>query len=297
MSIHYDGNFTTPRQQGSPILIQDFEDSLQVTSIETDVLVATTAYAALTANAVTSFAAATYYYQGDRGFSDLGGGLTKFTRAFSLVPSTRIVPGGTYATTIYGLTSTTTGTSQSVTVSLATATSNPVVAVTMTAHGFTTGDFCLLDFRYTAVNLGITYSRRFVGSVAVTVTGTDTFTFRFFDILGWFSASFVSGTGRAFSPARQPKTEVVPTLIQFDYALPGVTPNITTALDFGSAKIFQPINAGSGTDTQSLDAGTVPTAAEFRAMIAAGELIVAESAVQTWKGRILERRTVLLRAQ
>lgn len=114
----------------------------------------------------------------------------------------------------------------------------------------------------------------------------------------WVSATFSSVSYATFDgyPTRALRNLAVNTQELHEYALPGVTPGITTAADFQALQKLVYIITADGTETATLNAATLPSNTAWIASALAGELLVADSYVKPYieGGDILERVTTLV---
>jgi hypothetical protein len=293
MGITYDGNFNTVDANGGPSISQDFPDTTEVTSFLSPVMQSAASYAPLSLTASTSYLGATWYHTGDVGFANVGGGVLSFQRGFAKVPSQRIVPGGTHAYTFPGMPSIPADAVKTITAATFTST---VTTFTSTAHGFDVGDIVLAKISV-LYNRGYgimrTAFQAFYRVLAVPTANSFSLGFS----LG-ASGVFILGTAHKYVPARNPRTIPASAVVQYDYALPGVTSGVPTALDFDSFPEFRVVGASGQASVENvLSATTSPTISAYLASMSNGDLIVVESGVSVWRGGIVERRTVFVRAQ
>jgi hypothetical protein len=294
MSIVYDGNFGTADANGGPSISQDFPDTTEVTSFLAPIMQRAASYAPLTLTASTSYLGATWYHTGDRGFANLGGDVLSFQREFAKIPAQRIVPGGTYAYTFPGMTSFVSSSIKTITAATFAGTT---ATFTATAHGLEVGDIVLVKFNVsiTAISASIRQFYQTFTQVR-TVPTANSFSIRFPSAASVFF--FHSGTAQEYVPARNPRTIPASTIIQYDYALPGVTSEVSSALDFNAFPEFRVVGeSGEGSVENVLSATTSPTLSAYLTSMSNGDLITIESGVAVWRGGILERRTVFVRAQ
>lgn len=290
MSIVYDGNFGTVHANGGPSISQDFPDTTEVTSFLSPVMQTAGSYAPLSLTASTSYLGATWYHTGDRGFANVGGGVLSFQREFAKVPAQRIVPGGTYAYTFPGMTSVVAGTLKSITAATFTSTAT---TFTSTAHGFDVGDLVLVKFDVTIATVFRQFFQLF--QRVVSVPTANSFSIGFSPSA---AAVFNSGDAQDFVPGRNPRTVPASTIVQYDYALPGVTSGVSTVFDFNAFPEFRVVGASGETSVENvLGATTSPTLSAYLTSMSNGDLLVVESGVRVWRGAILERKTIFVRAQ
>jgi hypothetical protein len=291
VSIVYDGDFNSARLNGAPVVVQDFADTPEVTSFVAPVMQRMASYSPLALTASTAYLAATWFYVGDKGFTDRGADVAQFSREFAKIPATRTVPGGSLAYTFPGMVAATGGTAQTITAATFGATSTTFTANT---HGFVAGDIISLSF---AASGGLIGTTPFVYYNLVSVASATTNQF-VVNVTAPSGATFTTGVAQKYTPARNPRTIKASTIIQYDYALPTVTSGIANALDFTAFPEFRVVGASGIDEVENVLSNTTqPTLSEYFTAISNGTLLVAESAVNVWKGRILERRTVYVKAQ
>jgi hypothetical protein len=282
---------TSPVYTGPRVLSYPFATEGDLTHVvaEQQYIVQAESYIAPALNTTITVGAATLYLVGDYNHSVIDSGCIEFTRRWASIPAQRSVPGGTFAFTFPGMMPSAGGAQKTITAATFAANSS---TFTSTAHGFIAGDLILLTFTVTtAVSR---YSFPVFISVLAAPTA-DTFTTRFTPGTG---ATFVSGTAQKFVPARNPRTVPATTIIQYDYALPGVTSGISTVFDFQAFPEFRVVGASGEEGVENIvSIGTDPTQAAYLTSISNGDLLVVESGVSVLSGAILERRTVYVRAQ
>jgi hypothetical protein len=235
------------------------------------------------------------YCIGDYDLTEAESGLVSFTRKWSNIPATRTVPIGSTLYQMVGLTGGVVGTVKTITAVSSSANSS---TYSCAAHGYSPGNmvFLALNFyRGSAINSHFIYAPYKIASVT-----TDTFTISGQSFTG---ATFTSGTcqsGDIFRATRQVKTTGYN---KYEYALPGVTSGISSSGDFVEDKTFNPVVTATGQSIADyeelgnvLSPTTSPTDSEYRSMIKDGTLLVAESNISTYKGNILQRATLMVRA-
>lgn len=96
-------------------------------------------------------------------------------------------------------------------------------------------------------------------------------------------------TVREVSPSRDATTISVPSEVEYDYFLPGVSPGITTVADIPRYDAFEGL-ASDGGFTNTLTETTEPTVAQYLTKIGNSERIIVESStLKRWRGNIFER--------
>lgn len=236
------------------------------------------------------------YCIGDTEPQPTDSGLVSFTRMWSNIPAPRTVPTGTTLNQFVGLPIGATEAAKTVTAMVF---ASPSV-LTIPAHGYSVGD---LIHNYIEYNQGAGKASGGAYSVIEAVTtNTVTVGWRFigFDP-GYFS--FLSGTSIKCDNYRATFQAKITTLTRHEYALPGVTPGISTSEDFLPSPEFKPIVTATGQSIADfadqgnrLGTGTTPTASQYRQMMKNKEMINVESDIKLWQGSILERRTLMVRA-
>lgn len=271
-------------------------------------MVERTSYAAPTADSVNAVLVAespavTAYCCGDENFSDEPfGDIITFDRVWSTMPAARTEPGGTYAYAFPAIPTGSLGSPATVTAfSSASASRGYYTApvFTVAAHGYAVGD--LISVRLDFANL-----ENAGGAVKVVSVTTDTFTTEgiqlFIDRGSLTSAPFNPGAFSTGTAAKliigrsAPRTIPSDTLALYSYALPGVTSGVATADAFPSDRVFSIIES-DGEEVQTLSATSTPTADQYRALVVAGEYIVASSEISVYLGNVLQKRTLCVRAQ
>ena len=220
-------------------------------------------------------------------------GIVSFTRKWANIPAARTVPNGS---TLYQMVGLPAGTAGSIKTLTACSVSGNTATFTCTAHGYSVDDSIFMQVDCTVS--GIQY-------VTATNYRVNAVTTNTFDVLGsaYFSSTLNYGVAVKVLPYRATKQVKTTSFMRYDYALPGVTSGITTYTDFTPEKPFDPILTSTGQSVSdyadlanSLSTLTSPTAAEYIAMIKAGNFIVAESNISNYRGSILERATLMVRA-
>lgn len=111
-------------------------------------------------------------------------------------------------------------------------------------------------------------------------------------------AAFFAGSVRSYDvafPARGALTDTVPTRTRYDYFLPGVSSGISKPSDIALPSSFKVFNS-AGVETETLSTTTMPTQAQYEAMIVGGQEILVQVARMRWRGNIYERGLRFARA-
>lgn len=290
-------NLSLPEPTGPLLIEYPFSQYGDLTSIVAtqEYMQDWTAYTAPTLSTTITVGAATLYLTGDDKPTDAGAGVCRFTRTWMSIPASRIVPVGTYSFGFPGLPAgTAPGSPTTITAMSPTEADTPVISspvFTVASHPFAVGNMVQLVIVYT--------SRTVTRTATVTAFTATTFTTTGFQLFVGENdfGSFVSGTAVKYATSRNPKSIITDSAESFSYALPGVTTGITTAGDFRPEPLFQPIVTATAAETDTLASTTTPTDTAYRASVADGEFLVAESGIRRLAGEILERRTLNVRYQ
>jgi len=303
MSIPYtSGDFTTPRASGESWIEYPFieEDDLTTKIYHIECAVNKDDYAPIALDTTMATAAnadvialpftadATAYHIGDYNHRVEDGVLMTFDRQFCKIPGTRSdVPTGTTAYTYPGIASLSTdGTERTVT---AVSNSAGVTSLTCT-NTVSVGDTVAVTLATTTGSIGINTNGFFIA-----LTGTTGSVVKIPAVP--IGTTFVSGT--VVELTIQPKAQkTIPTgsLSEFTYYLPGVTGGITDPTDVTETAVFAPFSAQTGEAVGTLSSLTIPNAASYSADVVAGNFIVIESNVTRWRGNILQKQDVKVRA-
>lgn len=307
MSLPYDSDdFTKPRANGQswveyPFLTDDDTTTkiyhLQCEVNEADyvpIALDTTMASAANADvhALPFTADATAYHIGDYNHQVRDGVIRSFDRRFAKIPIDRDdIFTGTVAYPYPGIAATSTdGTERTIT-----AASNAVVS----GVNYTT-----LTCTNTAVIGEVIYV------ALTTTTGGSTFAVNnYYRVLTGTTGSAIKiqavpvgttfGAGTVTELTIQPtgqKTIPTGSNSDFSYYLPGVTVGITVPADVTETATFTATSGFTGEAVSTLSETTIPTSAEYAAMIDDGDYIVAESNVDKWFGNIIQKQDVKVRA-
>jgi hypothetical protein len=233
------------------------------------------------------------YCIGDFDLNESEAGLVSFTRKWSNIPAIRTEPNGS---TLYQMVGLPAGIAGAVKTITACSVSGNTATFTCTAHGYIANDAIFMSVTCTVSGINVTVSSAFRVSAVTTNT---------FNVLGaaYFSNTLISGLVIKTLPYRATKQVKTTSFMRYDYALPGVTSGISAFTDFTPEKPFDPILTTTGQSISdyedlrnTLGPLTTPTDTEYIDMIKAGDFIVAESNISNYKGSILERATLMVRA-
>jgi hypothetical protein len=228
------------------------------------------------------------YHVGDFGKIKIDGGLTRFDRQFANIPSVRNdSPSGTTAYTYPGISSNDTdGTERTVT-----AASNAANVTTLTCtNTVSAGDTVYINI-VTSTGSNIFTSSGFY----IALTGTSGSVVKIPAII--VGTTFESGTLTELTI--QPKAQKsIPTgsLSDYSYFLPGVSAGITDPTDVEETPVFAPFSAQTGETVNTLSELTIPNSSSYSADVAARNFIVIASNVTRWRGNILQKQNVRVRA-
>lgn len=237
----------------------------------------------------------TAYFVDDLNFEDIGAGVKKFTRTWATVPATWYEDSQyAFAYPAYG------GVAIGNIANVTAISANRAVfpwqyTLAAGATGLAAADTAFVDINY---NQG-TYSNIHASTPAQVISANATHVIissSFYDNGAAFTG--VTGTIRKMTAYRATPgdSEPVDAIITHDYALTdGTVANIANVLP--TVPKFVAVAAASGEKTDTLTSATVPTAATYASMVAAGTLLVAEPSVRNpYAGLIHERRTIQVRA-
>lgn len=228
------------------------------------------------------------YFVGDFDHQAIEGGLIRFDRQFAKIPATRNGSfSGTVAYTYPGIESKdTNGTERTIT---AASTTGNVTTLTAT-NTVSVGD--VIFFTLTTTGGGVTIT---VSDYTTALAGTTGSVVKIpsVAVLGTFDSGTL--TELLVAPGPQ-KTIPTGSITDYTYYLPGVTSGITVPGDVEESTIFAPMSARTGRSVNTLADDTVPDSATYAAQITNRDYIIIESNVTRWKGNIIQRANVKVRA-
>ena len=264
----------------------------------------------------------TAYFVGDTGHATSDGGMIEFTRTFTNIPKyTRVATGsqnysfpGWADATFYrqaGTNTTVTSTEElafllefsgaSVFRDVASGSytwpSNIISLTTTTAHTLEAGDYVFINLSYTLSGSSTIHYVDASFSV-LTAPSTSVITVDLGRVfLSQQSMTIVSGGIRSSSlDTRQPLSQNSPTITESTYILPGVTPGIATVDAVGIPPKFTIMDVTTGVATTTASNSTIPTKADYKAMVSANAQIVIEASVDKWMGNIVVQTIKTIRA-
>jgi hypothetical protein len=231
-----------------------------------------------------------YYLVAESQLTGAGGGIVKWTRTYSRIPSSRTIYES-YAWTVPGIGSQTVHTQRDVSSS---STSGNVLTITASGSvGASAGDSVSVSYTFHESSTGYDYPR---SRLLTCLTGTSGSTVKVAAIMEPGGTVTLNTVVKA-EPGRDPETIEVWSKLQLDYFLPGVSANIASSESIPILKQLE-IYDNTARKTTSFTATTTPTLAEWRSQIAAGDLVcVVQSTIKPWAGNIYERATRYCRAQ
>lgn len=228
------------------------------------------------------------YFVGDFGHSPKDGGLVEFERIFANIPADRDGEfTGTQSFTYPGMNTNgdKSGTDDNVT---ATSFSDPITTLTVT-NTVSVGDVIYLVLAWTG-----TVSVNFNGFRTV-LSGSTGSVIKVSGVSA--GTTFDSGTVTELNnQPRGQKPELTGSITDFTYYLPGVTGGITVPEDVTETDTFNPFDPNTAQATVTLSVTTIPTFGEYQAQIDAGNYIVIDSRITRWKGNIIQKANLKIRA-
>lgn len=288
-AIYTDGDFTVAEITGA----RRWSDPLnrgEATTFDEDYIQALTSWRALPLDTLhpdpTPFDYAVLV--GESPLQDLGGGIVKWTRTYSLIPLS-YVRHEAFAYTFPGLATDALYPVRAI--SAVTYGTGTTLITTTVSHGISTND--LLFVNYTAQMASGDQIGRTVLRKATSASGSSITVPIIVDPLTIVQWNRVQKTDLA----RDPITRTVNSRVQYDYFLAGWSPGVATEADIA---IIQPafVVDENGKQTNTYAATSAPTKTEYLADVKAGNWIVAEASTTSyWKGNIIERRTRYVKAE
>lgn len=289
MSTLYDGNFATPLSNGPERVIYPFDGDTISLVRERDYLQLASYWERLPLDTEHPDQPGEYLVH-ETDPAPQGGGVVHWTRRYAAIPRPRREMES-YAYQVPGIEADVAHEWLTIT-GVATA-GGLHVCTTSVAHTMSPGDGIIVAYWCVdeGVSYDIVYSRQVLRQVLAT-PDTDEFTVA--QIVDVGPPNLTNAVKNYYG--REPYTRIVPSYLHYDYWLPGVTLGVTT---FDDIPILQAerILDSSGNETDRYSATSSPTAAQYRARVAAGEWIVVEpSIIRRWMGNIYERETRHIRA-
>ncbi len=224
--------------------------------------------------------------------SDMGGGMVRFTRTWSQIPAAR-TDFESFAFTFPGLAAGVLYEVKEVSGNTGTTSGGTTTLTTTASHGIAVGD--TVRIRYNAFDSVQQYTRT---TIRTALTGTTGSTLVVDQIVDTFDAQpLYYFWVQQIEIGRDPITETVASQLTYDYFLPGVSPGVNSFNDI-TLVVKEVILDGDGLQTDTYTDETSPSITDYRAIVAAGESIVAEdSVVRRWRGPIVERVTRYVKAK
>jgi len=217
-------------------------------------------------------------------------GVVEFEREWSMIPQSRTE----YETYVHRVPGTGTGSTTYTLLNIASASTfgGVLTLTTSTAHPYSQGESITIQYTVFEASLGA-YVPRSVVRVISSVPDTTHLVVPLINDPGGtiaYSNIFQSDAGR------DPYDRTVLSTVHYDYFLPGVSPGIQSPADI---PVFEPIRivGADNNETDRYSDTTEPSVDDYRAQVAAGSMIVAEtSLIRAWMGNIHERSTRYLKA-
>lgn len=175
--------------------------------------------------------------------------------------------------------------------------------LTSTAHGYSAGDILFLNLAFIGRVRGKNNDQyyHFTGNYPVLSVTTDAFDLNLGPIQGWKVTTPSPATAQKLTgyPLRTIVNRFVPTRVQHDYFLPGITRGIRSDADIPLLPPFT-INRGTEADdfaANTLTALTIPTAAQYWSNIQTRTRLTLDCTLQPLLGPLLDRQTLTYAAQ
>lgn len=283
MAIITDGDFTTAQTTGARRYNVPFlEEGDNVTkTFEQDYLVLPNYWKPSDLTDTLVVNGEVYHHVKETAPVDLGG-VFKLTRTFAMVPAERTVPEQ-FAYTYRGL-----GSEQQyplVAVASASNSGESTNITTSTAHSITTGDMVSIKTTLTQMPTGIQTDfsfRRQANSASGTSLTVDLVT---------APGTLTYLTVRKVDDGRDPRTNVVPSFVAYEYFMVGESAGVSSIRDI---PILEPdlITDSDGKETLIYTDTSLPARSSYLSLMKSKSLIVAEhSNLRRWMGNIYERST------
>lgn len=228
------------------------------------------------------------YFVGDFGHSPKDGGLVEFERIFTNIPEDRDAEfTGTQAFTYPGFN--TAGSTQGTERTVTAESDNGTVTTLTATNSVVVGDVIFVDLSWTGALTKIFQGFR------VALTGTTGSIVKVAFIAP--GTTFDSGilTELDFQPRAQ-DAKLTGSITDFTYYLPGVTPGIVIPSDVTEDDTFKILDTNTFAATVTMTATTIPSFIEYQADIDAGNYIIINSRVTRWKGNIMQKANLKVRA-
>lgn len=175
--------------------------------------------------------------------------------------------------------------------------------LTSSAHGYSAGEIAFLNLAFIGVvRNGPNKAYHIATNLPVLSTTTDTFDANLGPIVGYKVNVLGPATAQKLTgyPLRPIRNRFVPTTVQHDYFLPGITHGIRTRDDIPLLQQFTiqrgPSNGDDWPDN-TLNASTIPTAAQYWAAMQARTRLILDSTLVDVRLPLIDRRTISYAAQ
>lgn len=234
-----------------------------------------------------------FYLASEGNYQGLDAGVQEWVRTYAKIPSSR-TEYGSHVYTIPGITPDDLATVNHISGTPSDIGGGLIRITTTGAHGLSVDDIVIITYQIQmATNpsfVPILYNARTIVAVTSTTLDVAEISDPRGSIIDWFSVTYgVVG--------RDPMQFPVPCRIQYDYFMPGVSPDITTPNDIPIITAVR-IMSNDGTETQYYSSVTTPTVEDYMALVDAGEWVVAvDSTLRRWMGNIYERETLYVQAR
>jgi hypothetical protein len=230
----------------------------------------------------------TFYLVEETNPVHIGGGIFQYDRIWANIPASR-TESETYPALLPGISQQSSGSP----VNIASVSTFGTFRIgTVSPHGFIQHDPVSVLYAVFDATVGLNVNKQVERTVLAVPSSTT------MDVAAITEPSTITWQSVwPRSAGRGPITRVVNSWVQFDYFLPGVSAGIAKVDDI--AIFNKPLILGEdGNETDTYGTDTKPTAAQYRAQIAAKALVVAEpSSTRRWRGNIYERSTRFILAQ
>lgn len=293
MSQTFDGDFTVPVADGPREWFMPFFEDGDVTTrgYFQNYLQREDSWEAPTFMETAVVDDATFYLVSETPTQNIGGGMLQFKREWVMIPVSRTVPRQ-MAYTFRGI-------SSDLVYSPVNISSN---SISGGVHTFTcasdpsvdVGDRVVITATQTQYPAGIQTGfavRR------TALSGTSTTTVKTDPVVAPGGNSLYFLQLRKVEDGRDPRTNAVTAMVQYDYYLPGVSPGVANVADIASYEPTLIIDV-NGKETLTYSDTTTPTRTAYLADVAAGSLIVAQHTdISRWKGNIYQAATPYVKAE
>ena len=228
------------------------------------------------------------YLTTEKSFENYGTGLISFERVYAQIPVSRLgVFTGSQAFTYpgYNTEGNTDGTVRTIT----NITENDTVSTLIVNNTVTIGDVVSVSASWTGA-IGVAF-----GGFRVALSGTTASQVKVALIPSGDNFDFGFLIELDFEP-RASESTVTGSITDFTYFLPGVTPGISLPTDVVEDGTFKILDTNTLASTSILSTATIPNFVGYQSKIDAGEYLIASSKVTRWRGNILQKANLKVRA-